>query len=265
MKRLRFYLKLYTMMISQYIKARMQFRSDFYISTFAMLLLNVTGIFTYWILFYSIDNIKGWNYYELIFLYSFALLATTPQQVLFDNLWTIRIHLRNGSFIKYYFKPLNSLFYYVSDVFDIKGLGQLALALVMLIYSSVKLGIHWNLFTIIMLPVFVLSSSLIMISLMLLAASVSFWVVDSVSILNFVFKLGEYSRYPLTIFSGFFKFVFTGIIPIAFISYYPSMFFLNEDTFDYKLLLTPFVGIALFIAAYQVWKKGFNIYSGTGS
>jgi ABC-2 type transport system permease protein len=252
-------------MISQYIKARMQFRADFYISTFAMLLLNITGIFTYWILFHSIDNIKGWNYYELIFLYSFALLATTPQQVFFDNLWTIRIHLRNGSFIKYYFKPINTLFYYVSEVFDIKGLGQLALALVMLIYSSINLDIHWNLLTVIMLPIFVLSSSLIMISLMLLAASVSFWVVDSVALLNFVFKLGDYSRYPLTIFRGFFKFVFTGIIPIAFISYYPSMFFLNQDNFDYKLLLTPFVGISLFAIAYQVWKKGLNSYSGTGS
>ncbi|MDP4181710.1 MAG: ABC-2 family transporter protein [Bacillota bacterium] len=265
MKRFRFYARLYILMISQYIKARMQFRSDFYISTFAMILLNITGIFSYWILFHSISSIDGWNFNQLVFLYSFALLATTPQQIFFDNLWVIRISLRNGNFIKYYFKPINTLFYYISEVFDIKGLGQLGLALVMLIYSSVKLGINWNLLNIIMLIVFILSSALIMISLMLLAASISFWVIESVSVIMLIHKLSEYSRYPITIFNGVFRFIFTGIIPIAFIAYYPSRYFLSQGTFDVKVFATPFVGIILFMIAYRVWTIGVNRYSGTGS
>jgi ABC-2 type transport system permease protein len=243
----------------------MQFRSDFYISTFAMLLLNITGVFSYWVLFHSINNIDGWNYYELIFFYSFALLATTPQQIFFDNLWVIRIHLRNGTFLKYYFKPINTLFYYVSEVFDIKGLGQLGLALIMLVYSSLKIGLEWNVVNIALLVVLILSSSLIMISLMLLAASVSFWVVESVSLLMLISKIGEYSRYPMTIFNSVFRFLFTGIIPIAFISYYPSRFFLRPGSYDIKMFITPFVGVILFAIAYRVWSTGLNRYSGTGS
>lgn len=265
MKTLKFYARIYLMMISQYIKARMQFRSDFYISTFAMLLMNITGIFSYWILFNSIDNIKGWSYYELIFFYSFALLATTPQQVFFDNLWTIRIHLRNGSFIKYYFKPINTLFYYVSEVLDIKGLSQLVLALGMFIYSSVKLGIHWDIVNIAMLLVLLFGAALIMVSLMLIGASISFWVIESVSILEFIRSMSEYARYPVTIFNGFFRFLFTSIIPIGFLSYYPSKFFLRPGTFNITIFITPLVGIILFILAYCVWKKGLNTYSGTGS
>ncbi len=265
MGRLKFYAKIYFKMTSQYIKARMQFRSDFYISTFAMLLLNITGVFSFWILFHSINNIRGWNYYELIFFYSFALLATTPQQIFFDNLWVIRIHLRNGTFLKYYFKPINTLFYYVSEVFDIKGLGQLVLALIMLIYSSLKLGVDWNILNIALLIVLIVSSSLIMISLMLLAASISFWVIESVSVLMLISKFGEYARYPVTIFNSVFRFIFTGIIPIAFISYYPSRFFLRPGSYDIKMFITPFVGIILFCIAYRVWSIGLRRYSGTGS
>lgn len=265
MRRLKFYSKLYIKMISQYIKARMQFRSDFYISTFAMLLLNITGLFTYWVLFYSINNIEGWNLNELIFLYSFALLAVTPMQLFFDNLWVIRISLRNGNFIKYYFKPINTLFYYVSEVFDIKGLGQLVLALTMLVYSSVKLGIHWNPLNVIMFVVFIFGSALIMISLALMAASVSFWVIESVSVLVLIFKLSEYARYPITIFNGFFRFIFTCIIPVAFIGYYPSRFFLKPDSVDIGVFATPFIGVGLFIIAYNIWRIGLNRYSGTGS
>jgi len=265
MRRFKFYSKLYIKMVSQYIKARMQFRSDFYISTISMLLLNVTGLFTYWVLFHSISDIEGWSFNELIFLYSFALLAVTPMQLFFDNLWVIRISLRNGNFIKYYFKPINTLFYYVSEVFDIKGLGQLVLALSMLVYSSSKLGIHWSPVNIIMFAVLLFGSALVMISLMLMAASISFWVIESVSVLMLFSKLSEYARYPVTIFNGFFRFIFTGIIPIAFIGYYPAKFFLKPDSVDIGVFATPFVGIGLFIVAYNIWRVGLNRYSGTGS
>jgi ABC-2 type transport system permease protein len=265
MKRLRFYIELYFMMMSQYIKARMQFRTDFYISAFAILLLNITGIFSFWILFKSIKYINGWSFFELMFFYSFALLAMTPQQLFFDNLWIIRNKLRDGSFIKYYFKPINTLFYYVSEVFDIKGLGQLGLAISLLVYSSIKLGISWNLYKIVTFLVLIFSSSLIMISLMIMAASVAFWVIDSAQVLVLVFKMGDFARYPVTIFNRFFRILFTGIIPIAFISYYPSRFFLRTGQYDMITFITPFVGVILFIIAYALWKKGLNSYSGTGS
>lgn len=265
MKRLTFYIKLYIKMISQYIKARMQFRSDFYISTFAMLLLNVTGLFSYWIMFKSINSIDGWNYNELLFFYGFSLLALTPQQLFFDNLWTIRIHLRSGAFIKYYFKPINTLFYYVSEVFDLKGLGQLVFAIIIFVYSSIKLGITWNLYNIAAFLILIFGSSLIMISLILLSSSVAFWVIESVQLIMLMSRMGEYAKYPITIFNNFFRIIFTAFIPIGFISYYPSRFFLRPGEHDFKIFLTPLVGIALFTIAYSVWKKGLNSYSGTGS
>ena len=265
MKTLRFYIRLYFMMVSQYIKARMQFRSDFYISTFAMLLLNITGLFSYWILFKSINNIDGWNYNELLFLYAFALLALTPQQLFFDNLWSLRFHLKSGAFIKYYFKPINTLFYYSSEVFDLKGLGQLAFALIIFVYSCVKLGISWTPINIIMLFIFVFSASLIMISMMIISASESFWVIESISVMELISRMGQYARYPMTIFNNVFRFIFTGIVPIAFVSYYKAKFFLRPGDTDVMVFITPFVAVTLFMIAYAVWTKGLNSYTGTGS
>jgi ABC-2 type transport system permease protein len=135
----------------------------------------------------------------------------------------------------------------------------------MMVYSSMKLGIHWTPLNLIMFAVFIFSSALIMISLVLMAASVSFWVIESVSVLMLIFKLSEYARYPITIFNGFFRFIFTGIIPIAFIGYYPSRFFLKPDSIDITVFATPFIGIVLFIIAYNIWRIGLNRYSGTGS
>ena len=125
MKTLTFYIRLYFLITSQYIKARMQYRADFIISSIGMLAECFVGTLTIWILFKSINTLEGWNYYELIFIYSFSLLSLIPRHLFFDHIWALGDRLREGNFIKYYFKPLNIMFYYMSEVFDIKGLSQL--------------------------------------------------------------------------------------------------------------------------------------------
>ena len=262
---LAYYIRIYFLIASQYMKARMQYRADFIISLFGMLLINISGFFTFWILFHSITSFDGWSYYDIIFIYAFSLLALTPQQLFFDNLWNLNTHLILGTFTKYYFKPLNIMFYYISEVFDIKGLGQLVFGVVILIYASIKLEIEWSFVKILLLAINLFSSSLIMISIMILSASLGFWVSNTASLLDFVFRFRDFVRYPITIFNGFFRFIFTFVIPTGFIAFYPSKIFLRQGEFDILMYFSPIVGVALFIVAYKVWSRGVNCYLGTGS
>lgn len=265
MKTLAFYSRLYIMIVSQYIKARMQFRADFIISSVGMFFENVIGVFSLWVLFKSIPNLEGWNYYELIFIYAFTLLALVPRQLFFDNIWGLGFQLREGSFIKYYFKPLNMMFYYMSEVFDLKGLSQLVFSIAALVYSSIKLGLEWDIFKIIMLLFTLASASLIMTGLLNLAGSSAFWTTEPFSVLMFTFRFSNFARYPITIFNRFFRIVFTYVIPISFMAYYPSQLFLRPGEYNTLTLFSPVVGILLFMLGYAVWNKGVNSYSGTGS
>lgn len=243
----------------------MQYRADFIISSIGMLAECFAGTLTIWILFKSINTLEGWNYYELIFIYSFSLLSLIPRQLFFDHIWALGDRLREGNFIKYYFKPLNIMFYYMSEVFDIKGLSQLIFGICALVYSSVKLGLQWNIFSVTLLIFTLSSASLIMISLLVLAGSSGFWTTQPFAILNFAHQLGTFARYPVTIFDKFFRFIFTYIIPIGFIAFYPSQIFLRPGNISILIILSPLAGIILFTIAYWVWSKGVNSYSGTGS
>ena len=113
----------------QDLKSKMSYRSDFIISTIGMIATNVTGFISFWILFRNFPSINGWDYYEMLFLYGFSLVSLTPVQCLFDNNWSLRMNVYRGDFIKYCFRPINLFFYYQSEVFDVKGLGQLALGI----------------------------------------------------------------------------------------------------------------------------------------
>ena len=118
----RFYMHIYRKILIQDLKSKMSYRADFIISTFGMIMTNVVGFLSFYILFRNFPSINGWDYFEMLFLYGFSLIALTPLQCLFDNNWNLRFAVRTGDFIKYCFRPINIFFYFISEVFDIMGL-----------------------------------------------------------------------------------------------------------------------------------------------
>lgn len=263
--KLHYYARIYALITSQYLKAMLHYRADFVANVLGLLISNVLGFLSIWVLFQNINSIYNWNYNELLFFYGYSLIAAAPMQIFFDNVWKLRSHLIEGTFIKYYFRPLNIMFYYMSEVIDTKSIGQLFLGLYLLIYSSNHLGIVWNVLNILIFCIFWMASSVVMISLVLLASSMGFWMNYSDSLVLLVFKLkDDFIRYPLDIFSQPLRYVFTLLLPIGFISYYPSRYFLRNDYSEWVYVI-PLAAAGIFIFAVTVWNKGTKQYSGTGS
>ncbi len=264
-KGLSFYTKIYLKILAQDLKSKMSYRADFIISTLGMVLTNVAGFVSFWILFQNFSSINGWGYYEMLFLYGFSLIAVTPQQCFFDNNWNLRIAVREGDFIKYYFRPINMFFYYQSEIFDIKGLGQLAFGIATVAYSWYKLALPVTFFAIVKLIIFLISASLVMVALQNASAATCFWMQNSFYILDFAVKMKDYAKYPITIFNPVFRFIFTFILPIAFVAYYPSIVILRPDSIPVLSYLSPVVGVVFFYLSYKFWMYGASKYSGTGS
>ncbi len=262
---LRFYFRIYRKILAQDLKSKMSYRSDFIISTIGMIATNVAGFVSFWILFRNFPSINGWNYYEMLFLYGFSLVSLTPVQCLFDNNWNLRIQVYSGDFIKYCFRPVNLFFYFQSEVFDIKGLGQLAFGIGTLIYSWIKIGLDFTPLMVIKMIIFLLTASLIMIALQNAAAATCFWMQNSFFVLDLSLKFKDYAKYPITIFSPVFRFLFTFVIPIAFIAYYPSLVILRPNEIPLLSWLSPIMGCLFFFISYKIWMHGAKNYSGTGS
>ncbi len=265
MRSLSDYLRLYFIIEAQYIKARMQYRADFIISSIGMFFSSLATLGIFWVLFNSITDLAGWSLMEMVFIYAFYMIAISPMQILFDHIWQIRFDVQQGTFIKYYFRPLNMMFYYMSEVFDLKGLTQLAAGGVLLIYASLQLGLVWSPDKVLLLVIALSSAALVLISIIVTAGCTAFWVLDSYPVLGLAWRLREFAPYPMGIFDGAFRFAFTYLIPIGFVAFYPSQFFLRPEQVSPLVYLSPLVGIGLFAFTYWVWTRGVNSYSGTGS
>ncbi len=263
--KLGFYFRIYRKILAQDLKSKMSYRADFIISTIGMICTNIAGFVSFWIMFRSFPSINGWSYYEMLFLYGFSLVSITPVQCFFDNNWSLRIHVYSGDFIKYRFRPINLFFYYQSEVFDIKGLGQLAFGIGTLIYAWIHIDLGFTVLMLLKMIIFLFTASLIMVSLQNAAAATCFWIHNSFYLLDLVWKFKDYARYPITIFNPVFRFIFTFLIPIGFIAYYPSLVILRPDEIPLLSWLSPLVGCLLFWLSYKFWMYGASKYSGTGS
>lgn len=259
------YLRLYFIIEGQYIKARMQYRADFIIGSIGMFFSSVAALGVFWLIFGSIPDLAGWTLMEMVFIYAFYMIAISPMQILFDHFWQLRFHIQQGTFLKYYFRPLNMMFYYVSEMFDLKGLIQLVSGIVLLIYASAQLDLAWTPPRLLLLLLALFSAALVQIAVIVAATCAAFWVVDSWPVLGLAWKLREFSPYPLTIFDGAFRFAFTYLIPIGFVAFYPSQLFLRPSEVSLLVYFSPLIGLALFALTYWIWTKGVNSYTGTGS
>ncbi len=262
---LKFYLDIYRKILIQDLKSKMSYRADFVISNIGMIVSNLVGFVTFYILFQNFPSINGWTMYEMLFLYGFSLIALTPVQCFFDNNWNLRYAVKTGDFIKYCFRPINIFFYYISEVFDVKGVGQLVFGLGTLVYAWSHLAIPITAATIAQTVLFLLAASLFMIAIMNFAAATCFWIQNSGYIMVIMFRFKDFAKYPASIFNKVFKLIFTFVIPIAFIAYYPSLVVLRPENIPLLSWLSPLIGLAFFYLSYRFWLLGARKYDGTGS
>ena len=260
-----YYTRIYFKIIAQDIKSKMSYRADFIISMIGMIATNLAGAVSFWIIFQNFPTVQGWNFYEMIFLYGFSLISATPAQCMFDNNWDLRYQVFSGNFIKYCVRPINIFFYYMSEIFDVKGLGQFAFGIASVVFAWIKLELRVSVLSILLFVVAAVSASLFVIAILNVAACTCFWIMNSFFALSLSNTLRDYAKYPITIFNPVLRFLFTFIIPIGFMSFYPSQIFLRPESVPIISWFTPVFGIIFFYISYKIWMKGALAYNGTGS
>ena len=104
-----------------------------------------------------------------------------------------------------------------------------------------------------------------MMAMQTAAAATCFWIENSFYILDLSLKLKDYAKYPITIYNPLFKFIFTFLLPVAFIAYYPSLVILRPDEVPLLSWLSPVIGGLFFYLSYKMWMRGASRYDGSGS
>lgn len=251
---------------AQYLKARVAYKGDFLITIANSFLATAASFGFVLIVFSRIPNLKGWSFYELMFIYSFSLLPLGIFNIVSLNLYQFgEVYVIEGKFDRVLLRPLSSLFQVIFEAFRLEAIQELLTGIVLLGYCARKLNITWNPANIALLILMTICAAAIYLAIFLILTAVSFWMEDRIGITPPVFNMIGFGRYPLTIYNTAIQFFLSWIIPFAFASFYPTTGFLKRNEFQTFFYLVPVVAGVLSVLSVFVWNRGVRRYSSTGS
>ncbi|UZJ79966.1 ABC transporter permease [Fictibacillus sp. KU28468] len=260
------YAKLYSLFFKQQLKVMMEYRADFLLGILSVMLQQFASIFFVKVVFDHIQQLNGWTFHEILFIYGIAATGRSIHHIFFDNLWTLGWqYIRPGKFDRLLIRPINPLFHFIADRVQQDGFGQLAIGVIVLGTAIPHLDISWGILDFLLLAVMIISSGFIFVAVNLFFATLSFWMVDSLPIVWAVFNLSEFARYPLTIYHKGIALLLTWIIPYGFTAYYPAAYFIEGKGYASFALWTPVVAIITCMLAYLFWNRGLKAFTSTGS
>ena len=237
------------------------YKKDFYLGLISCIIKALISIFLIEFILANFKLVGGLKNEQVAYLYFFIVFMQAVSAMIFPGIISFTgIYIRDGELDMVLLKPVNKLVYIIFENIDIKEFPNVIVNLVIFIISILRL--ERDLFTSIMLFLSVFSGVIIIFSICLLINILGFRYKDTLMPIKFLFSLIDMCKYPLTIYNPFIRFIFTVIIPIGFISYFPIIQMKNMAwIFAFGIAVS---GVFLIVSVY-LFEKAFRLYESTGS
>ena len=261
------YTKLYFTCIKRSIITRLEYKRDTFISIFNFFLTNVASILSIWMIMESIPSLNGWTMAEMGFLYGFSMMPVALDHIFTDDLWNVAYwKVRNGEMDRMFTKPVPVLFQVIAETFQLEGLGELIVGVVMLSVCGSMLNIVWSFGAVFVLIVATVFGAVVITSFKIIFASLAFKFKRSGQLLQVAYNFIGYTRYPINIYPKLIRGLLTFVFPFALIISYPVEIFLFQTYSPYLIAgVIVAASCALFAISLLIWRALERRYESTGS
>ncbi len=265
---MRRYLKLYFTYIKRSIITRLEYKRDTFISILNFTIGNVCSILSIYFIMQSIPSLKGWSMAQLGFLYGFSMMPVALDHIFCDDLWTVAYYkVKEGEMDRMFIRPVPVLFQVIAETFQLEGLGELIVGVVMLAICGGMINVTWSYGSILVLFIATIFGAVIITSLKIAFASLSFKFKSSGPLLQVVYNFINYTHYPVSIYHKAVRFLLTFIFPFALIISFPVEVFLGIGNISPYALCAIIICVASAMLSISIiiWSSMAKHYESTGS
>src|SRR5215472_1378724 len=265
-RNLRRHFRLFVLYFSQYAKARLEYRADFFSSVLASFLGTLAAFGFLLIVFSRVPAVRGWSFPEMVFLYGFSLVPLGLFNVFSWNLYLFADrYLIEGRFDRVLLRPVSSVFQVLFESFRLGSLQETITGTAAVAWAVHRMGIGYGPIDLVLFAAWAVCGALIYLAIFIGLTATSFWIEDRIGISPPIFNLMQFGRYPLTIYDGWIRFTLSFVIPFAFASFYPVMRFLRRGEFAREFWAVPLIAVLCVGISLTVWTAGVRRYPSTGS
>lgn len=261
--------RIYLRLIGARARGQLEYRTSVALQIVASALLTLLDFVMILVLFENVAQLDGWRVEEVALLYGIAAIAFALTDLVVGHLDLFPQMIRDGTFDQILVRPLPSLLQVVASDFSLRRIGKILQGIAVLIVALVAVDVDWTLGRAAMIPLAVVSGALIYTGVWIALATVAFWIVDAIEVVNaFTYGGNFLSAYPITIFGRWLRNLVLFVIPIAFVSYFPALYVLDRpdelglpDALRYA---SPLVAVLVAVAARLVWENAVRHYRSAG-
>ena len=259
------YLRLAIVQLRISAAAAMAYRADFLLEGVMAIAWMGLTLLPLIVLYNGRDEVAGWDRPSaLVVIAYFTGLRGILEGVVSPSLVDLVERIRSGAFDYVLLKPVDAQAMVSASRFEPWKIFDLLGGIGLVIYAfylrgeppapaHVALGI-----------LLFVAGTLAMYSLWILCAAASFWVVRLDNLTYLLGAIFDTARWPVQVFRGLWRVVFTFVIPVAVMTTYPAMALLGE--IDTQTTLGVIGGcVALLVISRLVWRSAIRNYTSASS
>jgi ABC-2 type transport system permease protein len=257
-------LKIYWSVFKSSLQAKMEYKLDFLIGMITSIMLQLAALGLLWVVIHQSPLLGGWTGKEVLFLFGISATALGTAELLFNHIWMLPYYIVMGDLDRLLIYPTPPLPFLLISSPVLHSFGNLLTGMVLLIYCLSHFHEPWYIWM--MVPLWSFCGTIIYTSMLVCICSLSFKFIGPYTYnLNFVHSLLQASRYPLSIYPNWLKYLLLFLIPFGAFNFLPGNFIFHKLFGLFGAWIAPvFAALSIWIAK-QLWTWGLKNYQSTGT
>jgi ABC-2 type transport system permease protein len=259
------YLSLFMTNLRTSVAMAMQYRANFIIEGSLSIAWLGIALLPLIVLFDQRQKVAGWDRPSaLVVMAYFMGVKAIMEGMVNPSLVALVEKIRSGAFDYVLLKPVDAQFMVSTSRYEPWKIIDLAAATALAIYA-LSLRPAWPGAGDIALGVLLLLAGVLtMYSLWIVCAAASFWVVRLDNLIYLLMSIFDTGRWPIQVFRGAWRFIFTFLIPVAVMTTFPAMALLGR--LDTATVLAVVAGsCGALVISRLIWRSAIRNYTSASS
>ena len=250
-------------------KSAMQYRASLLMQVVAQFVMTGGEMLAVVVLLSRFEAVGHWGPWEIMFFFGVMQTTFALTELLGRGITSFPWFVQRGEFDALILRPRPLLAQVMVSQLDPRRLGGVTVGVIAVIVAGSRLHIQWTLLKALLLAEVVLGSMLLLLGLFMIEATVSFFSVKSIEMVNVLTYGGRTAcQYPVDVYPGVLRFLFTYLAPFAMCMHWPVSYILGSPMVQLPVwgyFLTPLAGAAFFMVMVRIWYVGVKHYRSTGT
>ena len=259
------YLRLLALQFRISAASAMAYRANFLIEGAMSLAWMALTLLPLIVVFGSRDKVAGWDRPSaLVVMAYFMAVHAVLEGTISPSLVDLVERIRTGAFDYVLLKPVDAQAMVSASRYEPWKVFDLLAAIALAIYAFAERGVPPSALDLVFGIALLACGVLATYALWILCAAASFWVVRLDNLMFLLAAIFDTARWPVQVFPGIWRFVFTFVVPVAIMTTYPAKALLG--TLDARAAFATIGGcVALLIVSRMVWRTAIRSYTSASS